>query len=240
MARVLVVDDEPTVRWLLARALSREDHEVIEAPDGPSALEALALQPDLIVLDLVMPGMSGLAVLDEVRARSEVPVILLTGMRAEADRINGFDHGADDYLVKPFSIGELEARVRAVLRRAGKAAPAGVRAFGGLEIDRDARQVRLGGEPVALTRREFDLLAFMADHPHRVLGIPELLEQVWHSSVEWQDPNTVKEHVRRLRHKVEADPANPRLVRTVRGAGFLFEPEGAPEAPATPQAISVV
>ncbi|HZQ28483.1 MAG TPA: response regulator transcription factor, partial [Acidimicrobiales bacterium] len=195
-----------------------------------------------IVLDLVMPGLDGLSVLDEVRRRGSTPVILLSGMRSEADRIRGLDHGADDYLVKPFSLGELEARVRAVLRRAPSdpapapdAAPAPhdtqpVRAFGTLEIDRNARQVRLAGELVPLTRREFDLLAFLADHPRRVVGLPELLEQVWQSSVEWQDPNTVKEHIRRLRLKVEADPSSPRLLRTVRGAGFLFEPDGAPTA----------
>jgi DNA-binding response OmpR family regulator len=122
-------------------------------------------------------------------------------------------------------------------RRARSRPHSAVRAFGGLEIDGDARQVRLAGELVPLTRREFDLLAFLADHPRRVVGLPELLEQVWQSSVEWQDPNTVKEHIRRLRLKVEADPTSPQLLRTVRGAGFLFEPDGAPTAAAPTAAV---
>lgn len=198
-------------------------YEVVEAGDGPEALAAFDGPdgaPDLVVLDRMMPGMDGLAVLAEIRRRADTPVILLTGLAGESDRILGLDGGADDYLVKPFSLGELEARVRALLRRAGGGAVAGADP---LVINRDAREVRVHGAVVALTRKEFDLLVFLADHPRRVVSIATLLEQVWHSSVEWQDPNTVKEHVRRLRHKLEPDPSHPVLIRTVRGAGFLYE-----------------
>jgi DNA-binding response OmpR family regulator len=221
MARVLVVDDEPAIRWLVVRALEEHGYEVSEADSGPSAIAALAWQPDLVVLDRLMPGMDGQAVLDEIRRRGNTPVIMLTALAAEADRIAGLDHGADDYLVKPFSLGELEARVRALLRRARPHSQTEAGGAGdsdeGLRIDRDAREVRLDGVEVVLTRREFDLLAFLADNPRRVVGTPELLERVWQSSPDWQDPNTVKEHVRRLRHKV-----GPDVIKTVRGAGYLF------------------
>lgn len=229
MARVLVVDDEPAIRWLVVRALEEHGYEVSEADSGPSAVAALAWKPDLVVLDRLMPGMDGQAVLDEIRRRGDTPVIMLTALAAEADRIAGLDHGADDYLVKPFSIGELEARVRALLRRA-RPQPQGSGEPGeGLHIDRDAREVRLDGVEVVLTRREFDLLAFLADNPRRVVGTPELLERVWQSSPDWQDPNTVKEHVRRLRHKV-----GPEVIKTVRGAGYLFNQlsPGEPDGPA--------
>jgi DNA-binding response OmpR family regulator len=215
----LVADDEPSIRFLIEHVLKMAGHEVIEAGNGDEALARFCSdRPDLVILDLVMPGRSGLDVLAEIRAQGTTPVILLTGLASERDRVNGLDHGADDYLVKPFSLAELEARVRALLRRVTPA-PSDP-----LEIDHAAREVRLHGEVVALTRLEFDLLAFLAARPRTVLGIPELLEQVWNSSVDWQDPSTVKEHIRRLRLKIEPDPANPVLLRTVRGAGFLYEP----------------
>jgi DNA-binding response OmpR family regulator len=222
MTRVLVADDEPAIRWLISRVLTSNGYEVIEAADGQAAVDALDQHPDLIVLDLIMPDLDGMQVLKEVRRRGDTPVILLTALSTEADRIGGLDHGADDYLIKPFSLGEFEARVRALLRRSG--AGAGHEGADPLHIDRAAREVRLRGTRVLLTRREFDLLVFLSDNPRRVVGIAELLEQVWHSSIEWQDPNTVKEHVRRLRLKLEPDPAHPVLLRTVRGSGYLYEP----------------
>lgn len=229
MPRILVVDDEPAIRWLITHMLTSHDYEVTEANDGLAAVAALDWEPDLIILDYLMPGMDGHGVLQEVRRRGDTPVIMLTAMGTEADRIAGLDHGADDYLVKPFSIAELEARVRAILRRRNAAAPAQPDAQPEpdppIAIDKAAREVRLQGQAVALTKREFDLLAFLADNPRRVVGADELLEQVWHSSSEWQDRNTVKEHIRRLRHKLEPDPAHPVLLRTVRGSGYLFEPE---------------
>ena len=223
MTRVLVVDDDESIRWLISRVLTSGGYEVFEAANGVDAVAAFdgLDAPDLVLLDRMMPGVDGLAVLAEIRRRGDTPVILLTGLAGESDRIVGLDGGADDYLVKPFSLGELEARVRAVLRRAGRGGS--VPGADPLSIDKAAREVRVNGEVVALTRKEFDLLAFLADHPRQVIGIPELLERVWQSSVDWQDPNTVKEHVRRLRLKLEPDPSNPVLIRTVRGAGFLFE-----------------
>jgi len=215
MTRVLVVDDEPAIRWLIVRALSADGYETMEAGDGLDAVAALDLVPDLVVLDLMMPGMDGRQVLAEIRRRGETPVIMLTALTAEADRIAGLDGGADDYLAKPFSIGELEARVRALLRRTK--APASPASEPPLRIDRAAREVRVDGAEVVLTRREFDLLAFLAENPRRVVGTDELLQEVWHSSADWQDPNTVKEHIRRLRAKVGAD-----VIKTVRGAGYLF------------------
>jgi DNA-binding response OmpR family regulator len=222
-----VVDDEPAIRWLVSRALASAGYEVEEVGDGLGAVAALDAAPDLIVLDLMMPGMDGLAVLAEVRRRGNTPVIMLTAMATESDRIAGLDEGADDYLVKPFSIGELQARVRALLRRRAPAAIAAVGVAGEprVVVDRRSREAWLDGAVVALTRREFDLLAFLAEHPKRVVGAEELLEQVWQSSSEWQDRNTVKEHVRRLRHKLAPD-----LIKTVRGAGYLFDPGAAAPA----------
>ncbi|HEV7887734.1 MAG TPA: response regulator transcription factor [Acidimicrobiales bacterium] len=217
MPRVLVVDDEPAIRWLIVRALSAHGYEVAEAGDGPSAVAALAWSPDLIVLDLLLPGLDGHQVLAEVRRQGDTPVIMLSALAGEADRVAGLDDGADDYLVKPFSLAELEARVRALLRRSS---PRPHDADAPLHIDQAAREVTLDGSPVSLTRREFDLLAYLADRPRQVVGPAELLEQVWHSSMAWQDPHTVKEHVRRLRLKLTAG-----LIRTVRGTGYLFDPE---------------
>lgn len=235
-----MVDDESSIRWLINKVLTVAGYEVVEAGDGAEALtlfDGPDGPPDLVVLDRMMPEMDGLAVLAEIRRRGrDTPVIMLTGLATESDRILGLDGGADDYLVKPFSIGELEARVRALLRRSVGAGV--VPGADPLVIDRPAREVRLHGSVVVLTRKEFDLLCFLADHPRRVLSIATLLEQVWQSSVDWQDPNTVKEHVRRLRHKLEPDPSNPVLIRTVRGAGFLFEAGALAAAPA-PQTAGV-
>jgi two-component system, OmpR family, phosphate regulon response regulator PhoB len=241
VTKVLVVDDETSIRWLINKVLSVAGYEVLEAGDGAAALalfDGPGGAPDLVVLDRMMPDMDGLAVLSEIRrrGRGDTPVIMLTGLAGESDRIRGLDGGADDYLAKPFSLGELEARVRALLRRAGGAGVAP--GADPLVIDRPAREVRLHGSVVAVTRKEFDLLCFLADHPRRVLSIATLLEQVWQSSVEWQDPNTVKEHVRRLRHKLEPDPSNPVLIRTVRGAGFIYESGALAPAPA-PQTAGV-
>ena len=213
MPRVLVVDDEPSIRWLVAHAMQGDGYEVTEAGDGPEAVAALDLRPDLVVLDLMLPGIDGRGVLAEIRRRGDTPVIMLTALSTEADRIHGLDDGADDYLVKPFSIGELQARVRALLRRSRPGAPASP----GLSIDKAARDVRVDGASVVLTRREFDLLAYLADNAQRVVGTDELLAEVWQSRAEWQDPNTVKEHVRRLRLKL-----GPDVLKTVRGAGYLF------------------
>jgi DNA-binding response OmpR family regulator len=223
--RILVVDDEPRVREVVAAYLERDGFRVLEAADADSARRHLAgPAPDLVVLDIMFPGASGLDFLHEIRRTSEVPVILLTARAEEADRILGLELGADDYVVKPFSPRELVARVRTVLRRTHPALPSTVLEFDDLAIDVAAREVRVGGSAVELTAREFDLLAFMASNPRQVFSRAQLLEQVWDSSAEWQDPATVTVHVRRVRHKIEKDPAQPRWLETAWGVGYRFQP----------------
>ncbi|OJY45241.1 MAG: DNA-binding response regulator [Pseudonocardia sp. 73-21] len=224
-ARVLIVDDDERVRTVVSWQLEADGFAVTHACDGAAALDRIASdRPDLVVLDLSMPGVGGLDVLRRVRARDDgppLPVIVLSGRSGETDRIVGLDLGADDYLVKPFSPGELAARVRSVLRRSGRTAPAAVC---GLVVDPDTREVTVDGTPVELTAREFDLLAFLARHPRRVFTRAQLLQQVWRSEPEWTSEATVTEHVHRLRHKLETDSSRPRRLRTVRGVGYQLEP----------------
>ncbi len=222
---VLVVDDEPMVREVVAAYLEREGYRVAEAKDGAAALDAVAAQlPDLVVLDLMLPRVDGYEVMRRLRRRADIPVILLTARTEEPDRVLGLELGADDYVVKPFSPRELAARVRSVLRRA-RPRPEPVRLeFAGLTIDTGAREVLAAGAPVELTAREFDLLAFLAASPRQVFSRGQLLEQVWDSSPDYQDPSTVTVHVRRIRRKIEPDPENPRWVVTVWGVGYRFEP----------------
>jgi DNA-binding response OmpR family regulator len=223
--RVLVIDDEPRVREVVADYLEREGFKVSEAADAESAERHLqGPQPDLVILDIMFPGASGLDLLHEIRRSSDMPVILLTARVEEADRVLGLELGADDYVVKPFSPRELVARVRSVLRRANPSLPSTLLEFDGLSIDIGARQVSVGGEEVELTAREFDLLAYMASNPKQVFSRAQLLEQVWDSSPEWQDPATVTVHVRRVRHKIEEDPTDPRWLQTAWGVGYKFQP----------------
>jgi len=228
--RVLTVDDMADTRLLVRKALEREGYEVREAADGATALEAVRTDvPDVVLLDVNMPDMSGLEVLATVRRlHPDLPVILVTGRNDESDRVLGLDLGADDYLVKPFSVRELGARIRSVTRRASPAADgpssAGPIDFGDLAVRRAEHEVALGGELVDLTPKEFDLLAYLASHPRRVFTREEILREVWGSSEDWQDPATVTEHVRRLRKKIETDPERPLRLRTVRGVGYRFEP----------------
>lgn len=231
MTRVLVVDDAADARKLLAAVLSRHGFVVDEAADGESALAAVAgNRPDLVLLDVNMPGMSGLEVMNELRQRHGVPVILVTARDEEDDRVVGLELGAQDYVVKPFYANELVARVRAVLRRVRppQASLADRRQvqlqFGPLVIHLGERKVSVHGVPVELTAKEFDLLAFLACSPRAVFTRATLLEHVWGSSTEWQDPATVTEHVRRLRAKIEADAERPAWLRTVRGIGYRFDP----------------
>jgi DNA-binding response OmpR family regulator len=225
---VLVVDDEPIVREILERYLSREGFAVTTAADGQAALDAFdAARPDLIVLDLMLPRVDGLEVFRRIRERNGTPVIMLTARGEEVDRVVGLDLGADDYVAKPFSPREIVARVRAVLRRAsgagaGEDADEPLR-FDGLEIDLRAREVKVGGEIASLTPKEFDLLHFLASSPRQVFSRLQLLEELWDIAYEG-DPSTVTVHVRRLREKVERDPSNPRHLVTVWGAGYRFEP----------------
>jgi DNA-binding response OmpR family regulator len=223
---VLVVDDEPMVREVIARYLEREGMRVHELSDGDDALGWLQTErPDLLVLDVMLPGTDGLAILRAVRAMGDTPVILLTARAEEIDRIVGLELGADDYVVKPFSPRELTVRARNLLRRSTRP-PDGDEGlhFGSLSIDAAAREVTIDGRLVALTPKEFDLLYRLARSPRRVFSRRQLLEQVWDSSPEYQDPATVTVHVGRLRQKLETDPEHPRWIVTAWGVGYRFEP----------------
>jgi two-component system, OmpR family, phosphate regulon response regulator PhoB len=225
MATVLVVDDEPTVREVVARYLERDGHHALEASDLDSAREALNRHsPSLVVLDLMLPGGSGLDLCREIRQHSELPVIMLTARAEETDRIVGLELGADDYVTKPFSPRELTARVRTVLRRAAPQPDGEARlTFDGLEIDPSSRTVSVEGKDVQPTAKEFDLLAFLARHPRQVFSRQQLMDAVWGYEAAFET-GTVTVHVRRLREKIEADPARPRWVETVWGVGYRFAP----------------
>jgi DNA-binding response OmpR family regulator len=224
---VLVVDDDQTVREVVVRYLEHAGMDVDAVGDGRDALERATVRwPDLVVLDLMLPGLNGIDVCRRLRARAPVPVIMLTARGSEEDRIVGLDLGADDYVAKPFSPRELVARVKAVLRRAsGPVDGVDIRArdiyVDDLHIDLAAHQLRRAGDVVALTAREFDLLAFFATHPNVAFRREELMEHVW--GYTYGDPSTVTVHVRRLREKIEQDPANPRRVVTVWGVGYRWE-----------------
>jgi DNA-binding response OmpR family regulator len=222
--RILVVDDDANVRTLLRRMLTMEGYDVDEAVDGPSAMEkAGAWAPDLLLLDIMMPGQDGLDVLESLRRTSAVPVILLTAKGDEADRVLGFRFGADDYVVKPFSTAELTARIAAVLRRTGANRSGGHLHFEGLDIDLARREVVVRGTLVDLPAREYDVLAFLASFPQQTFSREQLLERLWPHTGE-RIPSTVTEHVGRIRRRIEEDPERPRWIRTVRGVGYRFEP----------------
>ncbi|MGW7541617.1 response regulator transcription factor [Streptomyces sp. NPDC054770] len=221
--RVLVVDDDPTVAEIVAGYLNRAGYLVDHAGDGPTALtRAAAHWPDLVVLDLMLPGMDGLEVCRRLRGHAPVPVIMLTARGDEDDRILGLEVGADDYVTKPFSPRELVLRVESVLRRSRPAPAAQSFSSAGLTLDPGARRATKDGTELALTLREFDLLAFFLRHPGRAFGREDLMRAVW--GWDFGDLSTVTVHVRRLRAKVEDDPARPRLIQTVWGVGYRFEP----------------
>ena len=227
---VLVVDDDRTVADVVSMYLANAGYSVLSATDGTSALELAGAQlPQLVVLDLMLPGVPGLEVCARLRALGPVPIIMLTARSDEDDRVLGLHCGADDYVTKPFSPRELVARVEAVLRRA-QPDPALERAAsfgdGELSIDPGAREVRLRGRPVGLTAREYDLLAFLARHPHTAFSREMLLQRVWDWS--FGDVSTVTVHVRRLREKLEDDPAKPTRLVTVWGTGYRYEPSEPP------------
>jgi len=225
VATVLVVDDEPIVREVVARYLERDGHTTLEAGDGHRARALLEQQsPDLVVLDIMLPGIDGLELCRWIRSRSELPVILLTARGEEADRIVGLELGADDYVTKPFSPRELAARVRTVLRRATPATGARERfAFGDIEIDTQTREVHKAGRELRLTAKEFDLLTFLAGNPRRVFGRDQLMSRVWGYEAAL-DTGTVTVHVRRLREKIETDPSEPLHLQTVWGVGYRLVP----------------
>jgi DNA-binding response OmpR family regulator len=232
--RILVVDDDPTVAEVVAGYLDRAGYVVDRAADGPSALRrAIEQAPDLIVLDLMLPGMNGLEVCRTLRGKSQVPVIMLTARGDEDDRIVGLELGADDYVTKPFSPRELVLRVESVLRRshahdgarqAGGASSARPLSAAGLTVDYAARRAIKDGAELVLTLREFDLLTYFLRHPGRACDREELMREVW--GWDFGDLSTVTVHVRRLRSKIEDDPARPRLIQTVWGVGYRFDVPG--------------
>jgi DNA-binding response OmpR family regulator len=225
---ILVVDDEPNIVEVVSAYLKREMFNVVTASDGEQALRRVTeSNPDLLVLDVMLPRIDGLEVIRRVRATSNVPIIMLTARSEETDKLVGLGIGADDYLTKPFSPRELVARIKAVLRRSQAVASAEPGAgtslrFPGLKINPKTRSVETDSGPVELTAKEFDLLYFLASHPQEVFTRTQLLDQVWDYSY-YGDTSTVTVHVRRLREKIEPDPIRPRYVKTVWGVGYKFE-----------------
>lgn len=223
MATVLIVDDDPTVREVVVAYLRQAGHETLEAPDGPNALVAARGAPDIVVLDVMLPGFDGFEVCRRLRAEApELPIIMLTALGEEEDRIAGLDVGVDDYLVKPFSPRELVLRVASVLRRTHPTPVMSPREDGDLRIDPAARTAMRADTPLALTTREFDLLAHFMTHPGEAFSREELLTAVW--GWDYGDPTTVTVHVRRLREKVEVDPSQPIRLVTVWGVGYRWDP----------------
>ena len=225
MTTVLIVDDEPIVRDVVARYLKREGYETLEAGDSAAARELIERDPpNLVVLDVMLPGTDGLSLCRWIRSQGDLPVIMLTARGEEVDRIVGLELGADDYVTKPFSPRELAARVRTVLRRSDQAPASAERlVFDGLELDAGTREVVRDGRELRLTAKEFDLLFFLASNPGHVFSRDQLMHSVWgYSSA--LDTGTVTVHVRRLRSKIERDPASPTHLETVWGVGYRFVP----------------
>jgi DNA-binding response OmpR family regulator len=222
---VLVVDDEPIVREVVVSYLRHEGFDTLEAGDGDTARELVEqASPSLVVLDLMLPGTDGLELCRWIRARSDMPVIMLTARGEEADRIVGLELGADDYVTKPFSPRELATRVRTVLRRSEPSiSRAESLTFEGLEVSARTREVTKAGRLLRLTAKEFDLLWFLANHPRQVFSRDQLMDRVWGYEAAL-DTGTVTVHVRRLREKIEDDPSRPRFLQTVWGVGYRFAP----------------
>jgi two-component system phosphate regulon response regulator PhoB len=221
--RILIAEDDHSCRSALHHYFERSGYRVTEAADGPATLRAVfQSSADVVLLDLGLPGVDGNDVLAKIRRDSGVPVIVCSGRDSDNERVRTLNLGADDFVVKPFSFAELEARVRAVLRRGGGAPDSRRLHLGELVIDRDARSVLLSDSAIPMTRKEFDLLTFLAASPGRVFSRQDLLERVWASTDEWQGCSTVTEHVRRIRLKIEDDPNTPRWILTARGVGYRF------------------
>jgi OmpR family response regulator RpaB len=231
--KILIADDEANIRRILETRLSMQGHEVAAAKDGAEALELFrSVEPDVVVLDVMMPELDGFAVLERIRAQSEVPIILLTALGDVADRITGLQLGADDYMVKPFSPKELEARIRCVLRRANQsqgnsgvgAISSNVIALGDLSVDFNRRQAFRAGERIRLTGMEFNLLELLISRAGEPINRLDMLEQVWgYRPSKASDSRVVDVHVSRLRNKLELDPMNPELILTARGQGYMFQ-----------------
>lgn len=225
--RILVADDDPKTLKVLEHALCSEGFDVIRAADGQEALDlALSQRPDLIILDVMMPKLDGFSVCGRIRAHSAVPILLLTARGDNVDKVVGFRLGADDYVTKPFDLNELVLRVHAILRRMPTLPESRTLRFGPLEINKTTRTVQVDGKTPELTPKEFDLLWLMASHPGHPFTRESLLARVWHGDVP-TDQSTVTVCIRRLREKIEANPAQPRFIKTVWGIGYKFDPSGA-------------
>jgi DNA-binding response OmpR family regulator len=225
-ATILLVDDEESVQKLLTYPLERDGYRVVQARDGDEALARFdADEIDLVVLDVMLPRLDGLEVCKRLRARSAVPIVMLTARDDELDKVLGLELGADDYITKPFSIREFRSRVRALLRRAAtpRYEPRDDESIeiDGLRIDSGRRAVEVDGKPVQLTYVEFELLRTLANRPGRVFSRQALLEALW-GSAEYREPRTIDVHVRHLREKLELDPREPHYILTVRGVGYRF------------------
>ena len=224
VARVLLVEDDEALRRVTARGLELEGFEVDQAVDGEDALERFdPARHDVLVLDLMMPKASGMTVLREVRERGSVRVVLLSGYSDDASRVVALEMGADDFVTKPVGPRELALRLRNVLGRAQGLSEEEVLSFGSLELRPARRLATVDGDDLVLTGKEYELLEFLARSPGRVFSRAALLQGVWGSNVGWQSPNTVTEHVYRLRRKLEADPSRPRWLHTIRGSGYRFD-----------------
>lgn len=220
--RALVVEDDEANRLLLTRYLTQEGFTVETASDGPAAVRAVTADPpDVVVLDLGLPGIDGMEVLRRIRRDSGIPVLVLTGRDDEPAKLAGFEHGADDYVIKPYSLPEIGARVRALLRRGIPVVPRERLEFDRLVIDLGSAVATLDGSPLELRPKEFALLAFMASDPGRCFSREELLEHVWGSTEGWQQAATVTEHIHRLRSRLTGDPEHD-WIQTVRGMGYRF------------------
>lgn len=222
---VLVVDDEPDIIELMRDFLEAAGHTVVSAPDGPAAFMLLDRQPvDCVLLDLMLPGMSGYDILRRLRETSNVPVLILSARQEDSDKIRGLGLGADDYIVKNATPAEVVARVKAVLRRSRREEPSApnVLDYGRLKIDLQAREIQVDGQAVPFTAREFDLLQLLAEHPRQVFTRDALFERFWG---EYGDRHTLTVHIGRLREKIEETPAQPKYIVTVWGVGYRFEGE---------------
>lgn len=225
--KVLIIEDEEALLFTLAHSLKREGYTVVTAARGDDGLKLAREQhPDLILLDVMLPGIDGIQVCRLLRRDSDVPIIMLTALGGERDRVAGLDTGADDYMPKPFGMRELMARVRALLRRSGPRSQPdtgpSIVISGDLQVDRERREVLRGGKVLRMKPKEFELLLFFLQHPGRVFSREQILDEVWGYDF-YGGPRTVDVHIRWLRQKIEDDAANPERLRTIRGSGYLFE-----------------